>query len=283
MYDYFKRFLIAMAIAVSIGLLFLGATVSFAESSNFIWPTEGLVTDTFGTRNGKHYGIDIAAPRGTTVVSVGNGVVTKSYYSNTYGNVIFIEHKDGFETVYAHLDKRFVQEGATVQQGEKIGTVGNTGRSSGDHLHFEVHDGAWTMKKNNAIDPFLVIGEKNETFFALSKGALENKQYKEAISSKIDENGDFTIKVKQGDSLWSIASKYQVTVDDLKSWNRLKRDRITVNQELKIVGKGKYIVQQGDTLWSIAEQSGTTVATIKKMNGLKGDLIQVGTSLTVDN
>ncbi len=171
MYDYLRRFLIAIAVALSIGILFISATVSFAESNNnngslnFIWPTVGLVTDTFGTRNGQHHGIDIAAPEGTTVVSVSNGVVTKSYYSNSYGNVVFIEHSDGFQTVYAHLHKRTVKEGAVVYQGEQIGTIGNTGRSSGNHLHFEVHEGNWNMVKKNAIDPLIVIGENKESFF----------------------------------------------------------------------------------------------------------------------
>ncbi|RXJ03893.1 LysM peptidoglycan-binding domain-containing protein [Anaerobacillus alkaliphilus] len=292
MYDYIKRFLIAMAVALSIGILFIGTRVSFAETSdnyevvNFIWPTVGLVTDTFGTRNGKHYGIDIAAPRGTTVVSVSDGVVVKSYYSTTYGNVVFIEHTDGYETVYAHLHKRLVEEGATVYQGEEIGTVGNTGRSSGDHLHFEVHDGNWTMSKKNAIDPFLVIGDNKDSFFVLSDEYADTEEYQ--VASAYEEHHDqpsevFYIKVKKGDSLWSLAKGYQVSVDEIKSWNQLSSDSIVVNQRLKIVPKGSYIVQKGDTLWKIAEQSGTSVSKIKKMNGLKDDRIQIGTLLTVGN
>jgi LysM repeat protein len=295
MYDYLRRFLIVIAVALSIGLLFLSATVSFAQAKDkyelgdFIWPTIGTVTDTFGTRSGKHYGIDIAAPRGTTVVSVSDGVVIKSYYSNSYGNVIFIEHTGGYETVYAHLHKRFVNEGDVVYQGEEIGTVGNTGRSSGDHLHFEVHDGKWTMAKNNSIDPMLVLGDNKDSFFVLADEIKENKQYKVASASKTIESVDpnnqsipFQVKVKNGDTLWSLASSYQVTVDNIKKWNNLTTDKIVINQELKIVPRGKYIVQRGDTLWKIAEQSGTTVSTIKKLNGLKSDKIQVGTLLMVE-
>ncbi len=291
MYDYIRRFLIAIAVALSIGILFIGSRVSFAESSDkyevteYIWPTNGLVTDTFGTRNGKHFGIDIAAPRGTTVVSVHDGVVAKSYYSSTYGNVVFIEHHNGYETVYAHLHKRFVEEGDSVYQGEEIGTVGNTGRSSGDHLHFEVHDGSWTISKKNAIDPFLVIGYDKNSHFAFTDDESEYQ-----VASAYEERNDqvepsdvFYIRVKKGDSLWSLAKGYQVTIDEIKSWNQLSSDSIVINQRLKIVPKGTYIVQKGDTLWKIAEQSGTSVSKIKRLNGLKDDRIQIGTLLTVGN
>jgi murein DD-endopeptidase MepM/ murein hydrolase activator NlpD len=295
MYDYIRRFLIVMAIALSIGILFISTTVSFANANetinevDFIWPTVGHVTDTFGTRNGKHYGIDIAASSGTPVVSVGAGVVTKSYYSSTYGDVIFIEHANGYETVYAHLHKRLVSEGAVVEQGEKIGLVGNTGRSSGDHLHFEVHDGNWAMSKKDAIDPILVLGENKDTFFVLSEEELEKERYQvasvsESINTEDTHENSNTIylHVKKGDSLWSIAKSYQVTIEQLKSWNELSSDQIKIGQELKIGQSSQYIVQRGDTLWKIAEQTGTTVSNIKQMNGLKGDLIQVGTSLTVN-
>ncbi|MCT8138839.1 peptidoglycan DD-metalloendopeptidase family protein [Anaerobacillus sp. CMMVII] len=270
-----------MAVALSIGILFVSATVSFAESNanyeerNYIWPTVGVVTDTFGTRNGKHYGIDIAAPRGTTVVSVSDGIVTKSYNSSSYGNVIFIGHTDGYETVYAHLHKRFVEEGAVVKQGEEIGIVGNTGRSSGDHLHFEIHEGNWTMSKKYAVDPMQLLEGSDKQVASVS-----NSIYDEAT---IESGQTLYIKVKEGDSLWSIAKVHDVTIEQIQKWNNLSSDKIKIDQKLKIVPKGKYVVQSGDTLWKIAEQSGTTVSNIKRMNGLKGDNIQVGVLLTVDN
>lgn len=286
MYDYLRRILIVLAVALSIGLLFFSATVSFAASNekyeltNFIWPAEGYVSDTFGTRNGKHYGIDIAAPRGTTVVSVSDGVVSKSYYSRTYGNVVFIEHTTGFETVYAHLHERFVKNGDKVSKGDKIGTVGNTGRSSGNHLHFEVHDGNWHMSKTNAIDPFLVLEDE----------MIETDQYQVASTTKIleelprntENEGWLIVTVSQGDNLWKLAKKYEVSIEDIVKWNELKTDKLIVNDKLKIIPKGKYIVQKGDTLWKISEQSGVSISNLKKINGLKGDKIQVGSILHLD-
>ena len=68
-----------------------------------MWPSDGVITDLFGTRQGHHKGIDIAAPLGSHVYAVENGIVSKSYYSDTYGNVVFIKHDNQIETVYAHL------------------------------------------------------------------------------------------------------------------------------------------------------------------------------------
>ena len=82
-----------------------------------MWPSDGVITDSYGTRNGDHKGIDIAAPFGSSIYAVESGIVSKSYYSDTYGNVVFIKHDNQIETVYAHLKERTVLEGARVGQG----------------------------------------------------------------------------------------------------------------------------------------------------------------------
>lgn len=241
MFDYLKRFLIALAIALCIGVLFMGATVSFSASNEgqvfnkFIWPTEGFVSDTFGTRKGTHYGIDIAAVRGTPVVSVGDGVVSKSYYSNTYGHVVFIEHTEGYETVYAHLHKRMVSPNDVVYQGEQIGTVGNTGRSTGNHLHFEVHENNWTVSKNNAVDPFSVLTNDKDSFFVLDEEVKINKKYQVAsMTTDLMEDNLSIVKVKKGDTLSEIASKTGKTIEQLKDLNNLQSDTIIEGSTLKI-------------------------------------------------
>ncbi|PEJ76302.1 peptidase M23 [Bacillus wiedmannii] len=124
------------------------------ESPQWVWPVNGRISDTFGTRHGKHYGIDIAASIGTPVVAINTGTVKKSYRSNSYGHVVFIQHGE-YEAVYAHLDKRYVFQGDFVNSGEIIGLVGNTGKSRGAHLHLEIHKGVWTYRKQNAINPLL--------------------------------------------------------------------------------------------------------------------------------
>jgi murein DD-endopeptidase MepM/ murein hydrolase activator NlpD len=84
-----------------------------------------------------HLGVDYAAPTGTSVRSVGDGVVDFAGVQNGFGNVIFINHKSGHTTVYAHLSRINVQRGARVSQGQNIGAVGSTGWATGPHLHFE--------------------------------------------------------------------------------------------------------------------------------------------------
>lgn len=86
-----------------------------------------------------HAGMDFSAPQGTHVYATGDGVVVKSGWETGYGNVIRVDHGFGYETVYAHLHKIDVRAGRKVVRGEVIGEVGSTGKSTGPHLHYEVH------------------------------------------------------------------------------------------------------------------------------------------------
>jgi hypothetical protein len=85
-----------------------------------------------------HLGIDVAAPRGTQVSAAGEGVVRKAAYEEGWGKLVVIEHDKGFATFYAHLDEIAVEKGMKVAVGQAIGKVGNTGQSTGPHLHYEV-------------------------------------------------------------------------------------------------------------------------------------------------
>lgn len=159
MADYIKRLLIAFVMMAGIVVLMGVMGVQAEEKGSWVWPLkeEGTITSSFGDRDGEHHGLDIAARPGTPVTAVKNGVVKKSYYSGSYGNVIFILHNNGYETVYAHLSHRLAGKGENVKEGQVIGKVGNTGHSTGSHLHFEVHNGLWNIDKSNAVDPLVVI------------------------------------------------------------------------------------------------------------------------------
>ena len=109
------------------------------------WPTKGWVTSGFGRRlspfTGRrkmHHGYDIAARTGTPVLATAHGVVSRVASLPDYGKIVVLDHGYGYQTYYAHNSKIMVKVGQRVQRGEKISAVGNTGRSTGSHLHYEV-------------------------------------------------------------------------------------------------------------------------------------------------
>lgn len=131
------------------------------DSNNFISPlnTQGTVTSRFGYRhdpiNGEyklHKGLDIAAEKGSGIVSVFNGSVVQTGYDDGYGNFIIVDHNNGLKTLYAHCDTIIANCGDVINQGEIIATVGSSGRSTGNHLHFEI------IKNDIKIDPLWIIG-----------------------------------------------------------------------------------------------------------------------------
>jgi murein DD-endopeptidase MepM/ murein hydrolase activator NlpD len=85
-----------------------------------------------------HSGVDIAAPKGTPVLAAAAGTVRSSEWSTGYGNMVIIDHEDGFSTCYGHMMEIMVEAGQVVEAGEQIGTVGATGMATGPHLHFEL-------------------------------------------------------------------------------------------------------------------------------------------------
>ncbi|MFV0516740.1 MAG: LysM peptidoglycan-binding domain-containing M23 family metallopeptidase [Aminipila sp.] len=109
-------------------------------TGNLRYPVSGYrLTSKFGTRWGRmHNGLDLACPTGTRIGAADGGTVVFSGYSGSYGYVVKISHGGGIVTVYAHCSKLFVKKGDKVYQGQHIANVGNTGRSTGPHCHFEV-------------------------------------------------------------------------------------------------------------------------------------------------
>lgn len=110
------------------------------------WPTRGWLSSYFGKRRSPfsgrtvmHEGIDFAANIGTPVVSTADGVVSRVDYSPTYGRYVTIDHGYGYQTFYAHNSKILVKTGQRVKRGDDIAQVGNTGKSTGPHLHYEIH------------------------------------------------------------------------------------------------------------------------------------------------
>jgi murein DD-endopeptidase MepM/ murein hydrolase activator NlpD len=118
---------------------------------------EGAVTSCFGPRWGRlHAGVDLAAPSGTPIRAVGAGTVVTAGLANGYGLAVLIEHGNGYLTHYGHMSALSVVAGQKVQAGDQIGLEGSTGHSTGPHLHFEVHEGAY----KNPIEPTAWLHER---------------------------------------------------------------------------------------------------------------------------
>lgn len=123
-------------------------------------PTEGRITSTFGYRkspfNGRkefHSGIDIANKQGTQILAAGSGIVTFSGWNAGYGKTIIISHGHGYRSVYAHNKENLAEVGQRVQKGDVIAKMGSTGRSTGSHLHFEIHYNGEQINPKKILKP----------------------------------------------------------------------------------------------------------------------------------
>jgi murein DD-endopeptidase MepM/ murein hydrolase activator NlpD len=119
-----------------------------------------------------HKGLDFKAAIGTPIYATGDGVVQDSYYSDSFGNVVYIDHGFDFETRYAHMVRFIVSKGEKVKRGQVIGYVGDTGNSAGEHLHYEV------LYKGEQINPI--------NFFQRD---LSNSEYKKLLELAKNDNG----------------------------------------------------------------------------------------------
>src|SRR5690625_2072972 len=231
--------------------------------ATFIYPSKvKRVTSHFRKDRKNHHGTDFAQSGYHEIYAAADGKVSNSYRSTSYGECVMIVHNingETWETLYAHMRKgsRRVKVGQTVKQGQVIGVMGNTGRSTGQHLHFELHKGYWNMQKSNAVDPLKYLGKD--------------------LTPKQPEGDTYT--VKKGDTLSAIAKRFGATVDALAKLNNIKNaNLIRVGQKLKI-GKPAankptpkvttYTVKKGDTLSAIAKKFNTTVDKLVKLNSIK--------------
>lgn len=136
---------------------------SSSSGGSMLWPCPNYsyISSEFGGRNhpitgewqSGHKGIDIASGKGNPILAAKSGTVVKSYLSSSYGNYVVISHGNGLMTAYAHMSKRLVSAGDTVAAGQQIGTVGSTGNSTGNHLHFEVYENGSVVNPRNYVSP----------------------------------------------------------------------------------------------------------------------------------
>ena len=137
---------------------------AFADSGDFIWPVPASkkISSPFGKRWGRpHNGIDIVARRGAHILSTSDGVVIYSGNDyNGFGNMIIVAHRWGLFSIYAHNQKNFVKKNQKVYKGQVIAKLGNTGRSTGPHLHFEVR------RNGRPIDPVTILSKPIKGVYA---------------------------------------------------------------------------------------------------------------------
>lgn len=188
-------------------------------------PKVGSVNSKFGWRDGRmHKGIDINLHKGDAVVAAFDGMVRIAHAKGAYGNVVIIRHYNGLETVYAHLSKIKVKPGQVVLAGQLIGLGGNTGRSSGPHLHFEVRF------KGQALNPSSIIS------------FTENKTLNDSIVIKKSRYGICAYPsnavlhiIEKGDTWYEVAKRYGLSMKELCVLNGTdKRYYLKIGQKLRV-------------------------------------------------
>ena len=220
---------------------------------NFCMPTDSRVlTSNFGSRWGRqHKGLDIKVYIGDTIRAAFDGRVrVVRYEGRGYGKYVVIRHDNGLETYYAHLSKQLVYEDQDVRAGDPIGLGGNTGRSTGSHLHFE------TRLCGIALNPALMFDFRNQDvvddYFTFHKSSYQRESQiaTRLRGANVGSGEDVELataapaasyaqesrfhKVKKGETLFSIAKKRGTTVDTIMKLNHLKKNaKLKAGQILK--------------------------------------------------
>ena len=221
---------------------------SIREAGNMVLPVNGYVTSGFGYRPSfgrMHKGIDLHLQVGDTVRSALDGVVSRvSVDPHGYGLFVVIQHGGELETRYGHLSNALVIPGEQVFAGEAIGLGGNSGNSTGPHLHFETRQGG------EAFDPTYMFN------FARAAGIAPNKSL-----ARIDAQNPST-------SVMELVSLVTSSESTGKRSQKMKQ------------GKGTYVVKAGDTVSSIASKAGISTLTLCRLNMLSTtDDLKPGTML----
>lgn len=210
------------------------------DLSGYHHPALYRITSNYGYRHRRmHRGVDLGYPEGTPVSAAWDGIVRISKgTANTggYGNLVVIRHDNGLETYYGHLSRRLVNPGQMVKAGDIIGLGGNTGRSYGAHLHFEVRYLGNDINPNRLID-FENFKLKYDTLFisgytvSVPNPAPQTVQQQQAPRSS---GSPQYYRVRKGDNLGKIAMKYHTSISKIKKLNHLRGDFIREGQRLRV-------------------------------------------------
>lgn len=229
---------------------------------HFCMPTPSrVITSNFGRRWGRmHKGLDIKVYTGDTIRAAFDGKVRMAQYeANGYGNYVVIRHNNGLETIYGHMSKHLVRENQEVKAGTPIGLGGNTGRSTGSHLHFE------TRLCGVALDPALMFDFKAQDvtadFYTFRKKANAAGR---TVAQRNTKQAQVKEAVEQPEAVENEQASVKTSRETTVRSNKQQRTR-----EQRRPKQKNYTVKKGDTLYSIAKRSGMTVDQLCKMNGIK--------------
>lgn len=250
---------------------------------NFAMPTKSrLVTSNYGRRWGRmHKGIDVKVYTGDTIVSAFDGKVRiVKYEPNGYGNYVVIRHNNGLETVYGHLSKHLVIENQKVRAGQPIGLGGNTGRSTGSHLHFE------TRLLGIAINPAFMFDFANQDVKANKYVFRRSEHVAQAGTARTaaptaapKQQTTTTAKPAAATPAKPATAAAKPAAPAQKPAATTQKPAAATAQkpaapakpavsQAPAVAKTSHTVQQGETLYSIATRNGMTVDQLCKKNGI---------------
>ena len=242
---------------------------------HYVMPIKGnFITSHYGYRpkfGRVHKGIDLRAAVGDTVYSAFSGRVRLTRFERGgYGFYVIVRHENGLETVYGHLSRFLVKPDQYVKAGQPIALSGNTGRSTGPHLHFETRFMGYAINPE-AIFDFVHRCTHTDSYtfskstYTKARDYSPSKRYSSTKSSVTRESSSTTsTKTKTS------AKKEQVVASNKKS-----------TRESRENSRSTHKVREGENLTKIAAQNGLTVAQLKKMNGLTEDNVKVGKVLRV--
>ncbi|WP_439883539.1 peptidoglycan DD-metalloendopeptidase family protein [Pontibacter sp. MBLB2868] len=205
------------------------------HNRNYKMPlTETPITSHFGARGGRwHYGTDIDLTTGDSIFAAFDGVVRiNKWDGGGYGNYIVVRHYNGLETLYGHMSKAIAEPGTFVKSGDLIGLGGNTGRSSGSHLHYEVRYQGNPIDPENMYDfPDYLL--KGENFVITS--ALFNYSNRARSGSVSSGRRTAYHTVRSGDTLSGIGKKYGVSASQIAKLNGIStRSTLRVGKKLRV-------------------------------------------------
>lgn len=214
--------------------------VNHNKGEKFVFPTPviAIPTSHFGYRGRRrfHYGLDMGLAKGEPIYAAFDGVVRVSVFNRSYGNLIVIRHHNGLETYYAHMSKRIAQVGDQVQAGETIGLCGNTGRSYGSHLHFEMRYMGAALNPENVID--VTKRELKDETLKLTPHSFIKKgsaRTGKGENTSVASSGVTYYRVRQGDTLGKIAKKNHTTVRRLCQLNGIRENTVlSIGKRLRV-------------------------------------------------